>query len=85
MDAYNSSSSTPSRRASWITRLARRIGYVVSEIHFATRRAGELRLSYGLVEPDQAPDTYAEFLLRTLASTRHEPTAHGRATGGQVR
>jgi hypothetical protein len=85
MDAYNSSSSTPSRRASWIIRLARRVVYVVSEVHFATRRAGELRLSYGLVEPDQAPETYAEFLLRTRASWQHEPTADCRATGGRVR
>jgi hypothetical protein len=85
MDVYSSSSSTPSRPASWIICLARRVGYVVSELHFATRRASELMLSYGLVEPDRAPDTYAEFLLRTPASSRHEPTAHGRATGDEVR
>ncbi|MDQ2815478.1 MAG: hypothetical protein M3Z75_27430 [Actinomycetota bacterium] len=85
MDAKSSSSPTPGRRASWIIRLARRVGYVVSEMHFATRRASALMFSYGLVEPDRAPDTYAEFLLRTPASWRHEPTAQGRATGDQIR
>ncbi len=85
MDAYNSSSSTPSRRASWIVRFARRVGHVVSEVHFATRLASQLRLTYGLIEPDLAPETYAEFLLRTRASLQHEPTAHCRAGGDQVR
>jgi hypothetical protein len=85
MDAYNSPSPTSSRRASWIIRLARRVGYVVSEVHFATRLASELRLSYGLIEPDLAPETYAEFLLRTPAGSRHEPAAYCRATGDQVR
>jgi hypothetical protein len=85
MDAYHSSSPTPSRRASWIIRLARRLGHVASEVHFSIRRAGELRLSYGMIEPDLAPETYAEFLLRTRATSQHEPTAHCRATGDQVR
>ena len=69
MDAYSSSSS-PSRRASWCVRLARRIYYAVREMHYATKQASELMLSYGLAESDQPPDTYAEFLLRTRAAVR---------------
>jgi hypothetical protein len=84
MDAYSSSSS-PSRRASWCIRLARRIYYAVREMHYATKQASELMLSYGLAESDQPPDTYAEFLLRTRASVRHEPPADRRSAGRQVR
>ena len=85
MDAYTSSPSAPSRRASWVVRLARRVSYTVSEMQYASKRASELKFSSGLAESDRAPNTYAEFLLRTSAGLRHEPTAHGRATGRQVR
>jgi hypothetical protein len=54
-------------------------------MHYATKRASELMLSYGLAESDQPPDTYAEFLLRTRAAVRHEPPAHRRSAGSQVR
>jgi hypothetical protein len=54
-------------------------------MHYATKRASELMLSYGLAESDQPPDTYAEFLLRTRAAVRHEPPARRRAAGSQVR
>jgi hypothetical protein len=54
-------------------------------MHYATKRASELMLSYGLAESDQPPDTYAEFLLRTRASVRHEPPADRRSAGRQVR
>ena len=84
MDAYTSSS-VPSRRASWCVRLARRIYYAVRETHFAAKRASELMLSYGLAESDQPPDTYAEFLLRTRPTVRHEPPARRRSAGSQVR
>jgi len=54
-------------------------------MHYATKRASELMLSYGLAESDRPPDNYAEFLLRTRAAVRHEPPARRRAAGSQVR
>jgi hypothetical protein len=84
MDA-DTSSPAPARRASWCVRLARRISYAVREMHFATKRASELMLRYGLAESDQPPDTYAEFLLRARASVRHEPAANRRSAGSRVR
>lgn len=68
-----------------VSSLARRVHDVVSEMNYATRRVTELRLSYGVAESDRAPDTYAEFLLRTAATTRHEPSARRRAAGRRVR
>jgi len=82
MDAYDSSAS--SLRASWFVRFARRTGHVLSEIHEANKLASRLMLSYGLIEPDRAPDTYAEFLLRSRATRRHEPSARRRAAGHGV-
>ncbi len=84
MDAY-SSSSAPSRRASWVSSLARRVCHAVSEMHRASVVASSLMLSYGVSESDRAPDTYAEFLLRSRAAPRHEPTARHRAAGRPVR
>jgi PleD family two-component response regulator len=84
MDAYTSSSA-PSRRASVCVRLAGRILDAVREMQFATQRTSELMLSCGLAESDRAPDTYAEFLLRTRAVVRHEPAARRRSAGSQVR
>jgi hypothetical protein len=84
MDAYTPSSAS-SRRASWCVRLARRICDAVRELHFATKRASELMLRYGLAESDQPPDTYAEFLLRTRGTVRHEPPARRRSAGSRVR
>jgi hypothetical protein len=84
MDAYTPSSA-PSRRASWCVRLARRICYAVREMHFANKQAAALMLRYGQYETDQAPDTYAEFLLRTRAVVRHEPPARRRSAGSPVR
>ncbi len=79
------SSSAPSQRASWVSSLARRVGHVVSEIHRATKVASSLMLSYGVAESNRAPDTYAEFLLRSRATILHEPAARRRAAGRPVR
>ncbi len=84
MDAY-SSSSCPSQRASWFSSLTRRVGRAASEIHRATKVASSLMLSYGMYESNRAPDTYAEFLLRSRAAPWHEPTARRRAAGRPVR
>lgn len=77
MDAY-STSPAAGQRASWIVRLARGVRDAISEINYATNRASALRLTCGLGETDRAPDTYAEFLLRSSAATRHEPQARRR-------
>jgi hypothetical protein len=63
---------------SWIVCLARRVRDVIGEINYATTRANALMLTYGVGETDRAPDTYAEFLLRTSATTVHEPPARCR-------
>ena len=84
MDAY-SSSSAPSQRASWVSSLTRRVWHVASEMHRATTIASSLMLSYGVAESNRAPDTYAEFLLRSQAAVRHEPAARHRAAGIPVR
>jgi hypothetical protein len=84
MDAY-SSSSAPSQRASWVSSLARRVCHAASEMHRATTVASSLMLSYGVIESNRAPDTYAEFLLRSRAASRHEPAARRRAAGHPVR
>ena len=84
MDAY-SSSSAPNQRASWVSSLARRVCHVARELHHATSVASSLRFSYGLAESDRAPDTYAEFMLRTPTTSRHEPSARRRAAGRPVR
>ena len=69
----------------WVYSLARRVHDVVGEMNYASKRVTELRLGYGLAESDRAPDDYADFLLRTAATTRHEPSARRRAAGRPVR
>jgi hypothetical protein len=54
-------------------------------MHWATKRVTALRLSCGFAESDRAPDTYAEFLLRSRLTLIHEPPARRRACGRQVR
>ncbi len=68
----------------WVSSLARRVHDVVSEMNYASKRVTELRFCYEAAESDRAPDTYAEFLLRTAAITRHEPSARRRAAGRPV-
>jgi hypothetical protein len=69
----------------FMVRFARQAGQVLSEMHWATRRVTALRLSSGFAESDRAPDTYAEFLLRSRLTLIHEPPARRRACGRQVR
>ncbi len=83
MDAC--SSPAPGQRASWVAGFAHRVHHVFSEINRANKRAAMLMLSYGLAESDRAPDTYAEFLLRSRATILHEPTASKRSAGRRVR
>jgi len=64
--------------ASRIVRVTRRVRDAIVAFHYANRRANALLMSYGLVETDRAPDTYAEFLLRARASHVREPSARRR-------
>jgi len=52
-----------------------RLAGVLREMNDAMRRMTELRLNRGLGFGDEAPATYAEFLLRTSASSVREPAA----------
>ncbi|MGH3257451.1 MAG: hypothetical protein ACRDOU_19010 [Streptosporangiaceae bacterium] len=64
--------------ASRIVRVARWVRDGFIKLHYANVRANALLMSYGLVETDRAPDTYAEFLLRARAASVHEPPARRR-------
>jgi hypothetical protein len=63
---------------STITKIARRVRAVLSEMNYASARATALMLSDGLEQSDRTPDTYAEFLLRTSVTALHEPPARCR-------
>lgn len=79
--------STVRPKAGTIRRLADRVGQVVAECNEATRRITTLAGTPDRyrADPERAPDTYAEFLIRT-AGLRREPTAQqrdgGSGTGG---
>ena len=55
------------------------------EINWANKRMTALLLSNGVAESDRAPDTYAEFLLRSRVTVFHEPAARRHSAGRQVR
>jgi hypothetical protein len=61
--------------------LLRRIANTVRELNDAVKLTTELRLSRGLGFADVPPATYAEFLLRTSATSVHEPSAACRRAG----
>jgi len=64
--------------SSALARIARRVQAVLSEMNYASARATALRLSRELEQSGRAPDTYAEFLLRTSVTSLHEPPARCR-------
>ena len=64
--------------ASVVRRGSRGFQAVLSEMNYASARMTALRLSEGLEQSDRAPDTYAEFLLRTPVTSLHEPPARCR-------
>ena len=77
----------PAGRQAGDMNVARRIAQIICECNEAQRRLTSLRLAYDLElpEPDAAPDTYAEFLLRTSGPLRREPSARQRLTGRGIR
>jgi hypothetical protein len=58
--------------------LARRVRAVLDEMNYASARVTALKLSEGFEPSDRAPETYAEFLLRTSVVSLHEPPARCR-------
>jgi hypothetical protein len=60
-----------------------RVVTIIAECNYAQRRLAVLRLSPDryVAAPDQAPDTYREFLFRTSGLLAHEPSAAERALG----
>ena len=66
------------RPGSAVGRLIRRVGAIIAECNEAQQRMIELWLS---VDHPKAPDTYAEFLLRTSGKRLREPAACDRGCG----
>jgi hypothetical protein len=58
----------------------RTMAHVIEECNYAQRRMLELRLNPEryVIQSDQAPDTFAEFLFRTSGLLIHEPAADKR-------
>jgi hypothetical protein len=67
--------------------LAGKIAAAVDEMNYAQRRMTELRLSLDryVIQPDEAPNTFDEFLARSSGPLRHEPSAARRAQHGSLR
>jgi hypothetical protein len=59
--------------------LLRRAASTIREMNDAVKLSTEFRLSRGLGFGDEVPATYAEFLLRTSATSAHEPSAARRS------
>jgi hypothetical protein len=59
--------------------LLKRLVDTIREMNDAVKLSTEFRLSRGLGLADEPPATYAEFLLRTSATSVHEPSAARRA------
>ena len=70
--------------ADQLRRAARRIAAVVVEMNEAQRRMTMLRIAPDrhLIQPDEPPATYAEFLARTSGPLLHEPAAARRSQRG---
>jgi hypothetical protein len=70
--------------ADMLRRLTSRVVATIEEMHYAQRRMTELRFALDryMIEPDEAPVTYQEFLARTAGlPLLHEPTARDRERG----
>jgi hypothetical protein len=64
-----------------------KLAAIVRECNDAQRRMTEIRSAPDrfALRPDVAPDTYAEFLFRTSAPLRREPSARDRARRAALR
>jgi hypothetical protein len=63
-----------------LRRIALMVREIIAEYAYAQRRMADLASAPDryLLNPDAAPDTYAEFMFRTSARLRHEPPARCR-------
>ena len=70
-----------SMRAETLRRLAGKIAATVAEMDYAQRRMLALRTTQDryLLQPDEPPASYGEFLARTAGPLLHEPSARRRA------
>ena len=68
-----------------VRRVAGKVADVVREMHEGQRRMLVLRTAMDRYHENAgaAPDTYAEFLLRTSGVLLHEPPAHKRLRKGR--
>jgi hypothetical protein len=73
-------SSTVSQQPGILRRLANRMVQVVAECNEATRQISTLAVTPDRfpVDPDRAPDTYEQFLIRTAGLARRETERSGR-------
>jgi hypothetical protein len=74
------------RFARALAHLLMRVGAALAELHRQQERFTAKRMSQDrfIENPFEAPDTYAEFLLRTNGLLRHEPSARRRLSGHPV-
>jgi hypothetical protein len=70
----------PQQPGRGIRRVALKVREIVAECAYAQRRMADLTSAPDryLINPDAAPNTYAEFLFRTSTGLRHEPPARCR-------
>jgi hypothetical protein len=71
-------------KADLLRRLTSRVKATVGEMNYAQRRMTELRFTLDryMIEPDEPPVTYQEFLARTSGlPLLHEPPAREREQG----
>ena len=63
-----------------LRRIALMVREIIAEYAYAQRRMADLASAPDryLLNPNAAPDTYAEFMFRTSARLRHEPPARCR-------
>jgi hypothetical protein len=68
---------------SLLVRFGKRIASIVAECDYAQRRSFAIMTSPDsyLMDRDQAPDTYAEFLFRTSGGLLHESASGQRPQG----
>jgi hypothetical protein len=70
--------------ADQVRRAARRVAAVVAEMNEAQRRMAVLRTApdHYLLNPNEPPATYDEFIARTAGLLLHEPKASDRGQRG---
>jgi hypothetical protein len=69
--------------ADQLRQLKSRVAAAIGEMNYAQRRMTQLRFALDryMIEPDEAPVTYREFLARSSGLLLHEPTARQRDPG----